>query len=265
MTDFANVLSMTGHNIVSADVPTAIKRLAQSISNSEMFKQMKPEEALEWILNTEEESGKLYKKFIEDHGHRGYKEFDVMSNTWKDTPLLLIQTIQTMLPIKEKQNKETLTSDDIFANIKTPLSRKNRILLKKWIIPSCHKSICDREEAKSFAIRINDKLRQFIREMAKIMSYKEGRIPEPDLIFYLKIHELIKLTKFRDPKIVAKAKQRKRVFPKLDKFIYDEIIIGPQMRPRNVSKIFLKSRSTLFEFKIFELSSLTKIWRNKSI
>jgi pyruvate,water dikinase len=226
---------MTGHNIVSAGVPTAIKRLAQSISNTEMFKQMKPEEALEWILNTEEESGKLYKKFIEDHGHRGYKEADVMSNTWKDTPLLLIQIIQTMLPIKEKQNEETLTSDDICANIKTPLSRKNRILLKKWIIPSCHKSICEREEGKSFVIRIIDKLRQFIREMAKMMSYKEGRIPEPDLIFYLKIHELIKLTKFRDPKIVAKAKQRKRVFPKLDKFFYDEIIIGPQMKPTNVS------------------------------
>lgn len=235
MTDFANVLSSTGHSIVSADAPTALYSLAKSIGNPEVFKQMSVEEAIDWIENNSEETGKLYKEFIENYGFRGYKEWEIMSKTWVDNKTLLVTTLQNMLPLKQNQKEKVMTTDELIARIKASLSRSQKFWLKKYVLPSCHKAVALREESKSFSIRCIDKFRQFFREMAKMMAYKEGRLPEPDLIYFLTLHELKVLTEFRDPKIIMKAKQRKRIHPKLDQYIYDEMSIGPNIKPRNVT------------------------------
>lgn len=232
MTDFANIFSTSGKNIVSSGFQIEIKRLAQSISKSENFSQLTVEDALEWLKTTDEECGQLFKRFLEIHGHRGHKEYDFMSITLKDNPLILLKTIQTMLPMI--RNEENISTEDIFEEIETQLSTKNRLLLEKWLIPACHEMNAIREEGKSHAIKIVDKLRQFFLEIGRIMSFKEGRIPKPDLIYYMTLHELKKLTQFRDPKIVVKAKQRKKIYSKVDKLFFDELVIGYEMRPKNV-------------------------------
>ena len=236
LTDFANLLSTTGQSIVSADVPAAIKSLAKSIGDPENFKLMSPEEGLQWLESNDEEPGKLYKQFMENFGCRGYKEYDVMSITWKDNKQLLITTLQAMLPVKDKQNEAFLTADQLISKVKTPLTKSQKFFLKKWLLPGCHSTVALREEAKAFNVKIIDEFRQLFRRIAQMMCHQEGRLPEPDLIYFLTFNELKILVESRDPKIVMKAKLRKRVHAKLDKYMYDEISIGPDVRPRNVSK-----------------------------
>ncbi|CAG2177381.1 unnamed protein product [Oppiella nova] len=233
LTDFANVLSMTGNNIVSADVPAAMRSLAKSIKEPQVFKQMTPEEALQWLENNTEESGQLYKEFIKNFGFRGYKEWDIMSITWSGNKQMLVTTLQMMVPLKENSNQVILTKDELISRIKTPITRNQKYLLKNWILPACQRSVADREESKLFDIKCVDKFRQLLNKMGEMMSYREGRLPEPDLVFFLTLHELNVLTQTRDPKIVMKAKQRKKIYPKLDKYIYDEMSIGPNIKPRN--------------------------------
>ncbi len=64
---------------------------------------------------------------------------------------------------------------------------------------------------------------------------REGRLPERDLLFYLSISELGKLVNERDAVLVMRAKLRKRLHNNKDKLIFSETVIGPNMRPRNVS------------------------------
>ncbi|XP_054162321.1 putative phosphoenolpyruvate synthase [Oppia nitens] len=233
--DFANVLSMTGNSIVSADVPKAIKQLAKSIKDPKKFKDMTPEEALEWLENNNEETAVLYKHFMKDYGFRGYKEWDVLSKTWSENMTLLVTTIQTMIPFKENSNQEILpTIDEHLSKLKTSLSTKQKWLLKKWIIPYCQSSIAHREESKLIDIKCIDKFRQLLRKMGEMMCYKEGRIPDPELIYFVSLQELKILTETRVPKIVMKAKQRKRIYQKLDQNIYEEMSVGPDIRPRNL-------------------------------
>ncbi|CAG2105604.1 unnamed protein product [Medioppia subpectinata] len=187
--DFANVLSTTGNSIVSADVPAAMKSLAKSIKDPQSFKQKSPEEALEWLENNNEETGELYKQFMENYGFRGYKEWDLLTTTWSRNRLLLVTTLQTMVPLRESQSPSVLTKDELISRIKSPITRKQKYLLKNWILPACQRSVADREASKQFDIKY--------------------------------------------PKIVMKAKQRKKIYPKLDKYVYDEMSIGPNIRPRN--------------------------------
>ena len=235
--DFANVLSTSGNSVVSADVPKAIQLLAKSIEIPETFQKMSVEEAVDWLEKDTSETGQLYQQFMTKHGYRGYKEWDVMSETWSDNKTLLVTTIQNMLQLKERQTESIVKSEDVMTRIKSPLSRTQRFILKKWVIPGCHNGIALREQSKAFDVKCVNKFRQFFREMGRMMCYREGRIPEPELIYFLTLNELKILTKVRDPKIVMKAKQRKRIFPKLDQFIYDEMNVGPDIRPRNVSHL----------------------------
>ncbi|CAG2119946.1 unnamed protein product, partial [Medioppia subpectinata] len=170
---------------------------------------------------------------MENYGFRGYKEWDLMTTTWSRNRLLLVTTLQTMVPLKESQSPSVLTKDELISRIKSPITRKQKYLLKNWILPACQRSVADREASKQFDIKCMDKFRQLLYKMGEMMCYREGRIPDPDLIFYLTLHELNVLTQIRDPKIVMKAKQRKKIYPKLDKYIYDEMSIGPNIRPRN--------------------------------
>ena len=57
------------------------------------------------------------------------------------------------------------------------------------------------------------------------------------MFFYMTVEEIQKLCSGeRDALILLKARLRKRIYPKMDKYKFDEFIKGPEMRPRNVSQ-----------------------------
>ena len=75
--------------------------------------------------------------------------------------------------------------------------------------------------------------------MAKAMweiaehAVRVGYIPEADLLFFMKTHEIQRLLSGeRNPLLVMKAKQRKRLYPQMNAFKFDEFIRGFRMAPR---------------------------------
>ncbi|CAG2123310.1 unnamed protein product, partial [Medioppia subpectinata] len=62
----------------------------------------------------------------------------------------------------------------------------------------------------------------------------EGLIPSVDSFFFLTIDEIERLCNGdRDALILAKVRQRRRLYPKMDKYKFEEIIKGPEMMPKN--------------------------------
>lgn len=106
-----------------------------------------------------------------------------------------------------------------------------------------------REQSKSFMVWLTDVYRRAFQQLADQMTYIEGRLPDPDLIFFLRLNEVEKLTRERDPLLVALAKQRKKAFQVMDKFRFGEITKGPSMRPLNV-RSHSKARSLLLILSI---------------
>ncbi len=86
---------------------------------------------------------------------RSYKEFDITSKTWRENPLLLIETKQAMIPNMKNMSEHKVTVksiNNIFNNLKTPLNCLTRFLLRNWIIPECYEVIALREKSKSYLI-----------------------------------------------------------------------------------------------------------------
>ena len=80
------------------------------------------------------------------------------------------------------------------------------------------------------------KQRQGFKYLAQTMV-REGLIPTADIFFYLLPVEVNDLCNGRrDPILLMNARLRKKLYPKMDKYKFDEFVKGPNMKPQNVSR-----------------------------
>ena len=134
--------------------------------------------------------------------------------------------------------KKEKSIEDIMSSLKTKLSFMQRFILKKLLIPWSRDGVGLREQGKDLLTYALNVYRQAFWQMARLLV-KEGRIPDADLMFFMKLPELEKLLEERDPNMIVRAKLRKRYHDKKDKLKFNETVIGPNMKPRDVNLIFL--------------------------
>jgi pyruvate,water dikinase len=121
--------------------------------------------------------------------------------------------------------KKPYTSvEEAVSNLKTPLTWYSRQVIK-WVLGISRAAVEAREKSKSLLVRTVHQFRLAYIALAKKMV-EEGRLPEPNLIFFLNFWEINTLMKTRSPKLVAKAIRRKRLHPKMDKLKFPEISFG---------------------------------------
>jgi hypothetical protein len=130
--------------------------------------------------------------------------------------------------------KKYKSVDEVMSELKTPLSSFKKLLISKFLLPWSRNGVGYRELSKDFMIWMTNKIRQVFWHLAQQMVV-EGFIPEADLFFYLTLDEIEKLCNGeRDALILLKARLRKRILPKMDKYKFEEFLKGPEMKPRNV-------------------------------
>ena len=130
--------------------------------------------------------------------------------------------------------KKFKSVEEVMKELKTPLSFLRKLLISKFLLPWSRDGVGYREHSKDFMIWMQNKLRQGFWYLARRMV-EEGLIPEDDLLFYLTVEEIERLcNRERDALILLRARLRKRILPKMDKYKFEEIIKGPEMKPRNV-------------------------------
>ncbi|GBM32714.1 Putative phosphoenolpyruvate synthase, partial [Araneus ventricosus] len=234
--DFAHLI--TTRDVECSDVPGGMERLAINIiaeKNPEDFKNMDLDEALEWLETSSSNAGKTYREFLQRHGHRCLKEFDIQSVTWRNDPKSLIKTLQNLVLSVKKDKAEEKTKEitELIANLKAPLSFKNKLLLR-IILPMSRRAVNFRELSKTTLIRGLYQWRTGYRKLAKLMV-SEGRIPDEDLLYFMTFEEIKELLETRSPKIISKANHRRRRQPVLEKYIFPEIMKGFPM-PVNMEK-----------------------------
>ena len=125
--------------------------------------------------------------------------------------------------------------DQVLDELKTPLTPIRKFLIKNIFLPYTRRGVGYRELSKYFMIWMNNHLKDGFWYFAQQMV-NEGLIPSVDSFFYLTADEVEALCNGdRNPLILAKVRQRKRLYPRMDKYKFDEFIKGPEMKPRNVS------------------------------
>ena len=100
-------------------------------------------------------------------------------------------------------------------------------------MPVARRAVGMRESTKSTIVYSIDIVRQGLWKLARKM-HEEGRIPQEDLLFYLPVWEIDELFKNRNPLFIWKAKHRKKLFEKIDKWKFDEVVKGYNFKPKEV-------------------------------
>lgn len=96
MNTFSKIVS-SAQNVVSAEVPVILQRIANRIPQEVNFLQMSDEEAIQYMKISSDRAAREFRTFLLDYGHRGTKEFDVYADKWEDDPTMLVQSLKSTL------------------------------------------------------------------------------------------------------------------------------------------------------------------------
>ncbi|XP_064640446.1 rifampicin phosphotransferase-like [Lineus longissimus] len=231
VSDVAMLLSKCD-DVYSADVPTAMKELAEVISKSnkkEAFLTMTCQDAVNWLKSAESgEAGKKFAEFIDRHGHRCVREAEFRETSWRAEPTKLIPSLQMLIKVghsdQKKSKDQILDVNEAISKLKTPTTWFGRKVLK-LLVPWARQAVGGREWGKSISIEFNDIFKEAYWKLAKFMV-EEGYLPDRDLLFFLTHYEIGQVLKTRSAKLVARASKRRRVLPKQMDVHFPEISIG---------------------------------------
>ena len=91
--DLALLLSSC-NDVVSAEVPNELRKIAECIKDPQQFLSLNDDEALQFLRSGTTQSSDKFKNFLLKHGHRGYKEFDAAILPWGEDPIPVLKTIR---------------------------------------------------------------------------------------------------------------------------------------------------------------------------
>ncbi|XP_076355068.1 rifampicin phosphotransferase-like [Tachypleus tridentatus] len=248
-TDFGYLLS-TCTNVESANVPVALKKLALIISDEiekEEFLSMSPETALRWLSINQSTAGQAFRNFLRRHGHRCVKEFDVNSIPWGVDPKPLVKNIQSLI-VKISHNvteKKEISVEKALSKLQVSLRWWQKWVLR-FLLPWVRNGVRLRETSKSVLIKMYNVIRHAYTHLATLMV-KEGRLPDPRLLFFLTHEEIGQLLQTRSARLVAKAVRRRRVYPQLDALCFSEITQGIPKPVKQTSRKEHNSSSTFIK------------------
>ncbi|KAL1443992.1 hypothetical protein MTO96_030092 [Rhipicephalus appendiculatus] len=194
---------LRGTEAESADVPRMIQELGRVLRESpekEKFLNMTTEEARHWLSTTEDVCGKKYREFIEKHGHRAVKEFDVYTKPWALDPSSLLKSLKAAAAAAEVKQAESSPWDASLFPYKLSLLQS---FILKLVAPKARAAVEAREATKSATVRVIHQLRLLCHQLSQRMV-QEGRLPSSELLFFLTYEEIGILLRTRSPELVLK-------------------------------------------------------------
>ncbi|XP_067130556.1 rifampicin phosphotransferase-like isoform X2 [Centruroides vittatus] len=206
---FAKFSQLLSHcsEVHSADVPSSLKKLAEAISEDRdkaIFRNLSPEDAYQWLKENKSIPGKAYASFMQSHGYRCLKEYDLYSVRWEEKPLELIKCIQAMLNNKKNGSTEerALSVEEAVNELGISagfIKRKFLELLTSW----GRHGVRTREESKALMVKTLKSFRQAYLHLGKLMT-KEYRLPDAELIFFLTHDEIGEIIHEHSSRLVYK-------------------------------------------------------------
>ncbi|XP_022686506.1 uncharacterized protein LOC111259076 isoform X2 [Varroa jacobsoni] len=236
--DFAALTASCQEFVESAGVPTSMACLAQQVEKQfgEEFKKLSFEDADKTLRDDRGEAGRLFNKFLDEHGHRCMRELDIQAKSWSMDSTLLIKSLQAMVGSirTSSEKKKVLTHDELINTLNIRLPKICRFILK-FILRRTQKGIARRETGKSLLVMSNDFLRKYFYRLGRMMV-KDGRLPEEDLIFHLTLSEIHELFETRAPKYLIRARHRRTNQKAAAIAIFPEHCIGRPIQCLNAAR-----------------------------
>ncbi|XP_018495486.1 uncharacterized protein LOC100901837 [Galendromus occidentalis] len=233
--------------VESAIIADELTTLSNSLRKDPMadeFLKMTAEEAVAWLEADQGEAARRFRTLRSKHAHRCYKELDIHSKTWDIDPIPLVETLKSSMRCPEEGDRrkaeQSMTVDEL---PKRPNIMQRKIL--DYLIPRAQYAVYAREAAKSGVVKCIHGLRLAMRQVA-LRLHSEGRLPDPELIFFLSCDEIYRLIKNRDPSLLPRARRRQKMHLKLDRERFPVLLYGIP-RPIDSSTMTINSDAPCLE------------------
>ncbi|MBB2993063.1 pyruvate,water dikinase [Mycolicibacterium iranicum] len=203
-------LSSVAHT-VAADAEAAQRFLAAD-----------PKTAVDELRAADNAGGVALRRFLTQHGHRGYRELCMRDPSWADDPAGLGTMMQVMVgaaldPVDRGPDQRR---PDVSAS---PAIR--------YLARLAQGGARGREETKSKMALMAHSLKRGYRHLGEVLA-RSGRLPDADLVFFFDRDELPRVVGDDDiSDLVHRAVRRREALPFQDSLEFDDVSVG---RPRPI-------------------------------
>lgn len=164
------------------------------------------------------------REFLHRHGHRGYRELCMRDPSWADDPAGLGSLMQIMLRARLDPGTPAghEPSHPSHPGVTTSAGSRSLRLLARLAQAGAR----GREETKSRMAMVAHRLKRGYRHLGEVLR-EQGRIPDPDLVFFFDRAELADLVSTGDTAdLVRRAELRRRALPFQAALRFDDVSIG---------------------------------------
>lgn len=194
-----------------------VAQIAQHPEADSQFVGVDAQAALLWLRNTAGIS-EAFAGFLQDHGHRGYRELCIRDASWGDEPERLVQSMQA--GVGAQITSGTATRPPEVSIDWNSLSRGLR-----WVLPKAHNAIRRREHTKSQLVLVAHKFKLAFRHLGELLV-QEGKLPDADLLYFFTIEELPEVAASPTERLLNQALARRDALPYQQLLEFPEISVG---------------------------------------
>lgn len=228
--NMSSVLSQ-GKDTVSGEVPFSLQKISNLIVNESIaneFSNVDPSAGYDWLKNHSTKAFEALTEFLDRHGCRGIKEFDLISETWAMKPEMIIETLQFLIKaeINSPVNRKSVDMNARSLNTVQPTGHIVKRKMINWLLSRCQNAVAYREQTKRSLVVIINEFRMAFRKLSQLM-FRRNMLPDPNLIFLLTYHELYRIIEFDEKHLILnKVMKRRRLWDYIENLDFPHVIIG---------------------------------------
>jgi phosphohistidine swiveling domain-containing protein len=192
--------------------------IARDAEQGHWFRNCGADEGLAWLESEDAAAaGNAFREFLQQHGHRGYRELCVREKAWREQPQQVVTTMQAAIASRLNGAYRPSRSNAV------DLSQLNRAL--RWLLPAAHKAIRQREETKSMLVEATYRLKRGYRHLGSLLE-REGHLADADLVYFFSREELADYCRQPEPVAAERAELRRRTLEFQQHLEFEDIHVG---------------------------------------
>jgi len=176
--------------VESADIGHAIETLAATLREhpvAALHLRGEPAELAAWLAGPHAgEPGERWRAFLEQHGHRCFRELELRERDWSEDPTPVLTALCTTPSTGSPRARPRSVAID---ELPIPRGAKRGV---RWILPRAHDAIRLRERGKSLLVRVVRLTKACCLRLAEQLAARGGPA-ELELVWFLTRTELVEL------------------------------------------------------------------------
>ncbi len=218
--------------LMLAELDAVVRAIAADPAVNDNFLSAAPDDAVTTLRATSGHPGRALRKFLERHGHRGYRELCMRDPSWADDPGGLGAMMQVMLrSVATRSDPPSVRAAADLHPADLHPSGSIRLLARL-----AQGGARGREETKSRMALMAHRLKRGYRHLGEILA-ECGRLPDADLVYFFDRAELHRVVESDDTgDLVRRALKRREALSYQDRLEFDDVSVG-RPSPRVVAPV----------------------------